>query len=272
MNYDFLFFFSCCTKGLQDVKIQTPRNDDDANSDADPNQDDDVKSGGATVRSAGRKPAKGMNQFSFCDRATQTALVSCRSHGFQTETPPRATFNTSANAWIVYDAYVQDQLQKKIKSAGKSDEPASVLHAAAVKTDMNLSSKGLIRFARSAHIIERMLNQNSYDEIAQGTYLNQRKMLRSLFTPFLNVCFLDFKYWEDSADEFREPDGNLMPLWRFSPPSYLLRVFQENGIISNSVASHVTSLCWNPHYKDLFALGLGSRKSKFIIKSRFFFL
>lgn len=28
----------------------------------------------------------------------------------------------------------------------------------------------------------------------------------------------DFKYWEDAADEFRDPEGTLMPLWRFTPP------------------------------------------------------
>lgn len=52
-----------------------------------------------------------------------------------------------------------------------------------------------------------------------------------------------------------------MPLWRFTPPAALLRMFEENGSMRNQVPSHVTSICWNPHYKDLFAVGLGSRKT-----------
>lgn len=76
-----------------------------------------------------------------------------------------------------------------------------------------------------------------------------------------NINQLDFKYWEDAADEFREPEGTLMPLWRFSPPAVLLRMFEENGSVRSQVPSHVTSICWNPHYKDLFAMGLGSRNN-----------
>jgi dynein intermediate chain 1 len=69
----------------------------------------------------------------------------------------------------------------------------------------------------------------------------------------------DFKYWEDAADEYRDPEGTLMPLWRFTPPATMLRMFEENGCMRNAVPSHITAICWNPHYKDLFAIGLGSR-------------
>lgn len=51
-----------------------------------------------------------------------------------------------------------------------------------------------------------------------------------------------------------------MPLWRFTPPAALLRMFEENGSMRNQVPSHITAICWNPHFKDLFAIGLGSRK------------
>ena len=45
--------------------------------------------------------------------------------------------------------------------------------------------------ARSLKIIERMVMQNFYDEIT-----------------------MDYKYWNDEADMFRE-EGNLLPLWKF---------------------------------------------------------
>ena len=41
--------------------------------------------------------------------------------------------------------------------------------------------------------VERMVNQNTYDDIAQ-----------------------DFSYFEDISDEYRESEGTLLPLWKFS--------------------------------------------------------
>lgn len=72
-----------------------------------------------------------------------------------------------------------------------------------------------------------MVNQNTYNDIAQ-----------------------DFKYWEDASDEFRETEGTLLPLWRF--------------IFEKAKGLEITSLCWNPAYKDLFACGFGSCKDTFI--------
>ena len=74
---------------------------------------------------------------------------------------------------------------------------------------------------RSLKILERMVNQNAEDEI-----------------------FQDFKYWEDQSDQFREGEGSLLPLWRFST--------------ERSKRKQVTSICWNPRYPDLFAVGYGS--------------
>lgn len=56
----------------------------------------------------------------------------------------------------------------------------------------------------------------------------------------------DFKYWEDPSDEYRENDGTLLPLWKFT--------YEKAKKLA------VTSLCWNPKYKDLFAVSFGSCK------------
>lgn len=86
-----------------------------------------------------------------------------------------------------------------------------------------------------------MVNQNTYDDIAQ-----------------------DFKYWEDPSDEYRDNEGTMLPLWRFS--------YEKAKKLA------VTSLCWNPKYKDLFAASYGSCKcllKKITIKymlSNFFIL
>ena len=52
------------------------------------------------------------------------------------------------------------------------------------------------------------------------------------------------RYWEDASDSYKEGEGTLLPLWKF----YTDRVRRK----------HVTSMCWNPEYRDLFAVGYGS--------------
>ena len=45
--------------------------------------------------------------------------------------------------------------------------------------------------AHAAKILERMVNLNTFEDIAQ-----------------------DFKFWEDASDQFREGEGTLLPLWK----------------------------------------------------------
>ena len=52
------------------------------------------------------------------------------------------------------------------------------------------------------------------------------------------------QYWEDASDAFRDGEGTLLPLWKF-----------QN---EKAKRKHVTSICWNPEYSDLFAVGYGS--------------
>lgn len=52
------------------------------------------------------------------------------------------------------------------------------------------------------------------------------------------------QYWDDMSDQYRQAEGSLLPLWKF----YTERCKHK----------HVTSLCWNPQYNDLFAVGYGS--------------
>ena len=58
---------------------------------------------------------------------------------------------------------------------------------------------------------------------------------------------IDFKYWEDASDEFRESEGTLLPLWKF--------------FFEKAKKLEVTGICWNPAYQDLFAASYGSCKT-----------
>ena len=62
----------------------------------------------------------------------------------------------------------------------------------------------------------------------------------------IKTYIIDFKYWEDASDEFRETEGTLLPLWKFS--------FEKAKNLE------ITGLCWNPAFKDLFAASFGSCK------------
>merc|ERR1712136_9936 len=164
------------------------------------------------------------NQFNFSERASQTFNNPYRERGTATEPPPRSNFSATANQWEIYDAYFED-IQKQEKAKEKAKQVPSFK-----KDDdktkkklvvMDTASDDISRVATAAKIVERMVNQNTYDDIAQ-----------------------DFSYFEDASDEFRDQEGTLLPLWKFS--------------YDKAKRLAVTSICWSPKYTDMFAVGHGS--------------
>ncbi|XP_035659289.1 dynein intermediate chain 2, ciliary-like [Branchiostoma floridae] len=161
------------------------------------------------------------NQFNFSERASQTFNNPYRERGTQTEPPPRVNFSSTANQWEIYDAYVED-IQRQEKSKEKKgfrgqQESTNRKKISAIESQ----GDDITRIEKPAKILERMVNQNTYDDIAQ-----------------------DFKYWEDVSDEYREQEGTLLPLWKFS--------YEKSKRLA------VTSICWDPKYRDLLAVGHGS--------------
>uniref|UniRef100_A0A8D0CU60 Dynein axonemal intermediate chain 1 n=1 Tax=Sander lucioperca TaxID=283035 RepID=A0A8D0CU60_SANLU len=170
-----------------------------------------------------RKEPKVSNQFNFSERASQTLNNPLRERSCQTEPPPRSNFSDTANQWEIYDAYVEElQQQEKNKekqkaAASKNDNDKSKKKTVLMETQNDDISK----VGKASKIFERMVNQNTFDDIAQ-----------------------DFKYFEDASDEFRDQEGTLLPLWKFQ--------YDKAKRLS------VTALCWNKKYQDLFAVGMGS--------------
>lgn len=165
------------------------------------------------------------NQFNFSERASQTYNNPVRDRACQMEPPPRATFSDTANQWKIYDAYVEE-LQKLEKSKEKEKQKAPVAKKedkmmGRKLTSLESQSDDINKVAKAAKIVERMVNQNTFDDIAQ-----------------------DFKYFEDASDEYRDNMGTLLPLWKFQ--------------YDKAKRLAVTALCWNPKYKDLFVVGHGS--------------
>lgn len=53
----------------------------------------------------------------------------------------------------------------------------------------------------------------------------------------------DYRYWDDPSDEFREEEGTLLPLWKFT--------------YDKTKKNTVTYMAWNPWYYDFFAVCFG---------------
>ncbi|XP_010792920.1 dynein intermediate chain 2, ciliary [Notothenia coriiceps] len=170
-----------------------------------------------------RKEPKVTNQFNFSERASQTLNNPLRERSCQTEPPPRCTFTATATQWDIYDAYVEE-LQKQETNKEKQKAVASKKDNDKGKKKtllMETQTDDITKVGKASKIFERMVNQNSFDDIAQ-----------------------DFKYFEDASDEFRDQEGTLLPLWKFQ--------YDKAKRLS------VTALCWNKKYQDLFAVGMGS--------------
>ncbi|XP_053313961.1 dynein axonemal intermediate chain 1 isoform X2 [Spea bombifrons] len=182
--------------------------------------------GGAEAEETQRhkKERKLTNQFNFSERASQTFNNPLRERASQTEPPPRETFSATANQWEIYDAYAEElHKQEKLKEKQKAPAPKKDEDTPSRRRLPTTESQSddISKVAKSSKIMERMVNQNTFDDITQ-----------------------DFKYFEDVSDEFRDHDGTLLPLWKFQ--------YEKAKRLA------VTALCWSPKYKDLFAVGLGS--------------
>uniref|UniRef100_A0A452RSH4 Dynein axonemal intermediate chain 1 n=1 Tax=Ursus americanus TaxID=9643 RepID=A0A452RSH4_URSAM len=142
------------------------------------------------------KERKLTNQFNFSERASQTLNNPLRDRECQMEPPPRTNFSATANQWEIYDAYVEElEKQEKTKEKEKAKTPvAKKMGKMTMRkmTSMESQSDDITKVTQAAKIVERMVNQNTYDDVAQ-----------------------DFKYYEDAADEYRDQEGTLLPLWKF---------------------------------------------------------
>nr|XP_053642157.1 dynein axonemal intermediate chain 1-like [Cherax quadricarinatus]XP_053642158.1 dynein axonemal intermediate chain 1-like [Cherax quadricarinatus] len=134
------------------------------------------------------------NPFNFSERVSQTLRVPMTNTAGQTDPPPSTTFCLNVGFSVIYDAYDLDYsvlLEKKRKElenannkdkskekrnekqVQKSDDPVGKEDPLTVFTSplSQTSTSDHINFTTllySVRIIERMINQNLFDEIIQG--------------------------------------------------------------------------------------------------------
>lgn len=172
------------------------------------------------------------NQFNFSERASQTFNYTTKERHVATEPPPRSNFKGSCTQWEIYDTYVaekarQDALKEKKKphheeKQSSADGPTFERSSGATEENASMwAASAKIVTLEGAKKIERMVNQNSFDDVLQ-----------------------DFKYWDDASDEVKPDEGSLLPLWTF--------------VNEPTKKKHVTALCFNPSYPDMLTVGYGS--------------
>ena len=130
-------------------------------------------------------PGKLANQFSYIERATQTPVRACHEVNIQTEPPARANFTQTVNQWVIFDFYQKYETKKEVEEKTELEDILKSASSSATNrkkpNQVRLTEESAeVRMLKSAKILERMVNLNTFDEIAQ-----------------------DFRFWEDASDEFK---------------------------------------------------------------------
>ncbi|XP_071647830.1 dynein intermediate chain 2, ciliary [Temnothorax longispinosus] len=168
------------------------------------------------------KPKKIPNQFNFCERAALTYDNPMRDMSTQTIPPPTATFNANVLQWTIFDEYQEDYAQQQREKEKEKKVPVTQPKKEDVKKKAQMESSAMTnRMLQAAKTLERMVNQNIFDDISQ-----------------------DYRYWDDPSDEFKEGEGSLLPLWKFC--------------YEKTKKHDITDMCFNSRYYDLFAVAFGS--------------
>ncbi|KPP64490.1 hypothetical protein Z043_117161, partial [Scleropages formosus] len=177
-----------------------------------------------SVQHKGGKPEqKQTNQFNFIERGSKTLNNPLRQMGCQTEPPPRANFSATANQWVIYDAYVeelqkQENNKEKQRASMKKEEGKSKKKTMLVETQ----SDDITKFRKVTKIVERMVIQNTFDDIAQDDFTKQGHGML-LFYSLKNSTFPEYFYTTSSGIMCLDIHPNL---------SHLVAVGFYNGCVA----------------------------------------
>ena len=90
----------------------------------------------------------------------------------QTEPPPRGQLSETVNQWKIYDAYTSFEIAKNKEEEKDSQKEQKDVKAEKLsflsqskETNNEVVNKKMLKAVK---ILERMVNQNEYDDIAQG--------------------------------------------------------------------------------------------------------
>ena len=172
-----------------------------------------------------------VNAFSFQERATQTKKFDLHESDTQTDAPPVTKFSACVGQGTIHDFFNASEKGKRGEEEDRKPGQAPTLPGAEAQAEEEEVARRLLL---SARIVERMVNLNTFHDIAK-----------------------DFRFYEDPADEFKAPEGSLLPLWKFR---YAEGEEEEEELegAGRKPPLEITALSWSPCYSDLFAAGYGS--------------
>lgn len=192
----------------------------------------------------------------------------------QTIPPPTATFSANILQWTIFDEYQvlnflltinksvtinqkwaktserfylywQEDYAQQQREKEKEKKVPLTQKKEEIKKKAQIESLELNnRMLQAAKTLERMVNQNIFDDISQGKLL----IFLSQYNFWSIVCYrtlIDYRYWDDPSDEFKAGEGSLLPLWKFS--------------YEKTKKHDITDMCFNTRYYDLFAVAFGTR-------------
>jgi len=159
------------------------------------------------------------NQFNYQDRGTQSAVQPPRPKSIQTDPPARVELDNQVSQDVIYDFYEKHLAEIQAEKDKANTKQKSSDKEKSAKCNDNKEEKGTF----TAKVVERMLNQNTYDQLAD-----------------------DFKYFDDPTDGPESQKGSLLPLWRFE--------YEKAKRLA------VTAMVWCPQQRDndLMVISCGS--------------
>jgi dynein intermediate chain 1, axonemal len=209
----------------------------------------------AAIQDKKQAPAK--NPFNYGQRSSQTPVTGRRERFTNTDPPPSKIFGGSVSQWEIFDAYTEDlamkerakerlKQQQQQQQQGKKDNNNSSNN----NNESNMGSMAGLAMALSEVVQSGHDDFKSNPEIKRSVSLLERMCNQNIFDDIV----MDYKYWEDAADEFREGKGVLLPLWKFSHAA--------SDAATTKKRQQVTAMAWHPSKKDVFVAGIGSYEFK----------
>lgn len=169
------------------------------------------------------------NQFNYSERMCQTYTNPMRDHDSMTEPPATSTFSGNATQFEIFDSYLEAFLLARAAKDGISKKKGD--------DDKNKDS-GISQYMSSTKMLNKLYQDPKFVE-------KLRTLERLTSQNADEALFHAYKYFDDPADADKQGGrGSLLPLWTFS--------------LDAAKKKSVTSICWNPKYSDLFAVGYGS--------------
>ena len=247
-------------------------------------EDEDEDGKGSEVAAAGPVNDKALkNQFNYSERGNQTINNALRDREVVTEPPPCVTFSGQVTHWEIFDTYCES-LDKEISQRERNEKPKK--KASEEEDDDEQAAGGAADVVAAGEAANNVWVRNDAILASASCQLALKTMERLVNQNAEAAAFHDYKYHDDptsllpnsaavlplsatanatagankkttthtaastllaassAASQPHSQKGPFLPLWKFSHP--------------DAKQLTVTSIAFNPHFSDLFAVAYGS--------------